>query len=197
MNFPPLSGSGATTNSPTSAPGRLPLGGRPNLAQSPQRGAVYPIEPRITTTDPENGETVVFQLRALRDDQEMNTRLGGPTYWEGACVVFDAAGREIGNAYLELVGYAPQRERSGGGAVRSGPFLFFGCFLSCSLGLGSRPCPRRAFPPQGAAAQRGGEENPRPRGPPWVRAPFFPLTLQLKLPVHTRKVPPIKFHPGI
>lgn len=74
--------------------------------RSPRTGAVYPVEPRITTTDPETGETVVFQLRALRDDQEMNTRLGGPTYWEGACVVFDAAGREIGNAYLELVGYA-------------------------------------------------------------------------------------------
>lgn len=40
-------------------------------------------------------------------DQELRTRLGaGITYWEGACRVLDAQGREAGDAYVELTGYA-------------------------------------------------------------------------------------------
>ena len=40
-------------------------------------------------------------------DQELRTRLGASiTYWEGACRVRDGQGREIGDAYVELTGYA-------------------------------------------------------------------------------------------
>jgi hypothetical protein len=34
--------------------------------------------------------------------------LGGIAYWEGACRVRDAAGKEVGSAYMELTGYAAE-----------------------------------------------------------------------------------------
>jgi predicted secreted hydrolase len=40
-------------------------------------------------------------------DQELRTRLGASiTYWEGACRVRDGRGGEVGDAYVELTGYA-------------------------------------------------------------------------------------------
>jgi predicted secreted hydrolase len=41
----------------------------------------------------------------LHPDQELGGTLGGVTYWEGACRILDAGGRELGSAYLELTGY--------------------------------------------------------------------------------------------
>jgi predicted secreted hydrolase len=46
-------------------------------------------------------------LEPLVADQEWHGRLGPAiTYWEGACRVRDAAGNPVGDAYVELTGYA-------------------------------------------------------------------------------------------
>ena len=73
---------------------------------SPATGAVYPSRVRLTTTDPATGKPVALTLVPLAKDQELTGNLGGIPYWEGACHVFDTAGRKLGSAYLELTGYA-------------------------------------------------------------------------------------------
>jgi len=74
--------------------------------KSPSTGAVYPSSVRITTTDPATQHETSFILEPLAQNQELAGRLGGIPYWEGACRVLAADGREIGSAYLELTGYA-------------------------------------------------------------------------------------------
>jgi predicted secreted hydrolase len=71
-------------------------------------GAVYPARVAITTTDPATGAMVRYTAEPLARDQELAGRLGGIAYWEGACRVRDAAGREVGSAYMELTGYATE-----------------------------------------------------------------------------------------
>ncbi len=73
---------------------------------SPSTGAAYPSRVRITTTDPATETKTAFILEPLAQNQELAGRLGGIPYWEGACRVLSADGREIGSAYLELTGYA-------------------------------------------------------------------------------------------
>jgi predicted secreted hydrolase len=73
---------------------------------SPSTGAVYPSRIRITTTDPATGKETAYILEPLAQNQELAGHLGGIPYWEGACRVLSADGREIGSAYLELTGYA-------------------------------------------------------------------------------------------
>lgn len=69
--------------------------------QSPASGASYPLPLRLEAW----GER--FTLVPILLDQELRTgRSTGITYWEGACRVLDAAGREVGEAYVELTGYA-------------------------------------------------------------------------------------------
>jgi predicted secreted hydrolase len=72
---------------------------------SPHTGASYPQRIRLTTTDPANGSERVLLVEPLHPDQELGGTLGGVTYWEGACRILDAGGRELGSAYLELTGY--------------------------------------------------------------------------------------------
>ena len=67
---------------------------------SPATGAVYPVDVRINT----RGD--VFDLKPLSDAQELDGSISGLPYWEGACDVFDAAGKKIGRSFLELAGYA-------------------------------------------------------------------------------------------
>ncbi len=74
--------------------------------KSATTGATYPARVRIATTDLATGAPVSFTLVPLAAEQELSGRLGGIAYWEGACRVFDAAGREVGSAYMELTGYA-------------------------------------------------------------------------------------------
>ncbi len=62
----------------------------------------------MTTTDPATGVAVTLTVEPLAAAQELPGTLGGIPYWEGACRVRDAAGREIGSAYLELTGYAKE-----------------------------------------------------------------------------------------
>ena len=69
--------------------------------RSPHSPAVYPLPLRLEAW----GRTLT--LEPVLADQELRTRLGaGITYWEGACRVLDAQGREAGDAYVELTGYA-------------------------------------------------------------------------------------------
>ena len=67
---------------------------------SPATHAVYPVEVRIST------RAEVFDLKPLADAQELDGGISGLPYWEGACDVFDAAGKKIGRSFLELAGYA-------------------------------------------------------------------------------------------
>lgn len=69
--------------------------------RSPASGATYPLPLRLEAW----GES--FTLVPILLDQELRTgRSTGITYWEGACRVLDGAGREVGEAYVELTGYA-------------------------------------------------------------------------------------------
>jgi len=74
--------------------------------KSPATGAVYPIRVRLTTTDPATGNPVTLHVEPLAKNQELTGSLGGIPYWEGACRILDANGRELGRAYMELTGYA-------------------------------------------------------------------------------------------
>jgi len=66
--------------------------------KSPATGAVYPSRVALATTDPATGAAVRYTLEPLARDQELPGRLGGIAYWEGACRVRDAAGKEVGSA---------------------------------------------------------------------------------------------------
>lgn len=69
--------------------------------QSPRSGAVYPLPLLLEAW----GER--YSLVPILPDQELRTaRSTGITYWEGACRVLDGTGREVGEAYVELTGYA-------------------------------------------------------------------------------------------
>lgn len=74
--------------------------------RSPETGAAYPSRIRISTTDPATGAAVTLVVEPLVAAQEIPGSLGGIPYWEGACRIRDAAGRELGSAYMELTGYA-------------------------------------------------------------------------------------------
>lgn len=71
---------------------------------SPESGARYPLAPVISTHHPVSGEAVSFRFEPVLDAQELV--FPGTTYWEGAGTIFDGGGRPVGQAYLELVGYA-------------------------------------------------------------------------------------------
>lgn len=72
--------------------------------QSPHTDAVYPIAPVIETVHPVSKAEVTFAFLPVLEDQELV--LPGTTYWEGAGAVANEAGEHVGQAYLELVGYA-------------------------------------------------------------------------------------------
>jgi predicted secreted hydrolase len=74
--------------------------------RSPATGASYPSRILLTATDPLTSAQVKLTIEPLAKDQELTGSLGGIPYWEGACRVRDATGKEIGSAYLELTGYA-------------------------------------------------------------------------------------------
>ena len=49
----------------------------------------------------------IYTIEPTLNDQELNSKgTGGLSYWEGSCRVKDHNGKVIGNAYLELTGYA-------------------------------------------------------------------------------------------
>ena len=68
---------------------------------SPQTGAAYPLDWQLGTP------VGVFRVRALRDDQELDSRAStGTVYWEGLSDLFDSNGARVGRGYLEMTGYA-------------------------------------------------------------------------------------------
>ena len=69
-------------------------------------GAVYPNHLKLVTTHPETGAPATFELVPKSNDQEFRSPQSGTDYWEGACRVLDGSGNAIGEAYLELTGYA-------------------------------------------------------------------------------------------
>ena len=61
----------------------------------------YPVQWRIATP------VGAFTVRALQDDQELDSRAStGAVYWEGLSVVEGDGGRRVGRGYLEMTGYA-------------------------------------------------------------------------------------------
>ncbi len=69
--------------------------------RSPNSGAVYPLPLDLEAWEER------FTLLPILEDQELRTeRSTGITYWEGACRVLDRSGHEVGEAYVELTGYA-------------------------------------------------------------------------------------------
>jgi len=71
---------------------------------SPQTGGVYPQQIRLRATRPD-GSRVDWTVRPWFAEQEMVGHLGGISYWEGGCDILQR-GNVIGDAYLELTGYA-------------------------------------------------------------------------------------------
>jgi predicted secreted hydrolase len=72
-----------------------------NAWSSPRTRALYPTQWRVQTP---SGN---FEVRALLDDQELDSRGStGGVYWEGLSDLLDAQGRRVGRGYLEMTGYA-------------------------------------------------------------------------------------------
>ncbi|MGJ7543947.1 lipocalin-like domain-containing protein [Variovorax sp. LT1R16] len=68
---------------------------------SPRTQAKYPTHWRVQTPAGD------FEVRALLDDQELDSRGStGGVYWEGLSDLRDAQGRRVGRGYLEMTGYA-------------------------------------------------------------------------------------------
>ena len=74
--------------------------------RSPHTGAVYPSGVRLAAENPETGKAEAFTIEPLVADQELNGKLGGVAYWEGACRILNDKKEVIGRAYLELTGYS-------------------------------------------------------------------------------------------
>lgn len=72
--------------------------------RSPNTQLAYPTKVTISANHPKKGK-VVYRLEPLLADQEFRGLKGDNPYWEGACIVMDETGNEIGRAYLELAGY--------------------------------------------------------------------------------------------
>jgi predicted secreted hydrolase len=77
--------------------------------RSPSSGATYPIAWRLTVA----GADLDVFLTATVMNQELDTRrTTGLTYWEGQAMVYNTEAKEqpVGLAYLELTGYARERD---------------------------------------------------------------------------------------
>ena len=80
--------------------------------RSPQTRAEYPAAFEISALDPGTGQRARWRLIPLARDQELNGRITGLAYWEGACRVLNEQGVEVGSAFIELAGYAGDLSRS-------------------------------------------------------------------------------------
>jgi len=64
-------------------------------------GTRYPVEWQLATP------VGAFTVRALQDDQELDSRAStGTIYWEGLSLLLDREGQRVGRGYLEMTGYA-------------------------------------------------------------------------------------------
>lgn len=77
---------------------------------SPDTGATYPIDVVLKGTRPD-GNPFSFSVRPLMRQQELVGELGGISYWEGACDIYEN-NTAIGEAYMELTGYSESLEEN-------------------------------------------------------------------------------------
>ncbi|MFN0068062.1 MAG: lipocalin-like domain-containing protein [Limisphaerales bacterium] len=74
--------------------------------RSPRTGGEYPLGFTLTLPDADGAGELTLRLEPLLKDQELSGAVGGVPYWEGACRVLDVTGRQVGEAFVELTGYA-------------------------------------------------------------------------------------------
>lgn len=68
---------------------------------SPRTGARYPVEWMVRTP------ADFYTVKAVIDPQELDgQRSTGTVYWEGLSRLIDSNGRQVGQGYLEMTGYA-------------------------------------------------------------------------------------------
>ncbi|MCH6258526.1 hypothetical protein MLD52_18335 [Puniceicoccaceae bacterium K14] len=72
--------------------------------KSPRSKGTYPVDHKLEWTD-SNGKNQSIRVKALGDDQELDGKLSGFVYWEGACYAYDEKGTRLGQGYTELTGY--------------------------------------------------------------------------------------------
>lgn len=80
--------------------------------KSPRSGGVYPAAVLLSVPEPDGRPGPTLRIEPLCADQELSGGIGGVPYWEGACRVLDAQGKEIGRAFMEMTGYAGNLRRA-------------------------------------------------------------------------------------
>lgn len=80
--------------------------------KSPRSGGVYPAAVLLSVPEPDGSPGPTLRIEPLCADQELPGGIGGIPYWEGACRVRDAQGKEIGRAFVEMTGYAGNLRRA-------------------------------------------------------------------------------------
>jgi predicted secreted hydrolase len=80
--------------------------------KSPRSGGTYPATVLLTVPEPDGRPGPTWRIEPLCADQELSGGIGGVPYWEGACRVLDASGREVGRAFVEMTGYAGHLRRA-------------------------------------------------------------------------------------
>ena len=80
--------------------------------KSPRSGGVYPAAVLLSVPESDGSPGPTLRIEPLCADQELPGGIGGIPYWEGACRVRDAQGKEIGRAFVEMTGYAGNLRRA-------------------------------------------------------------------------------------
>ena len=80
--------------------------------KSPRSGGVYPAAVLLSLPEPNGNPGPTLRIEPLCADQELSGGIGGVPYWEGACRVRDAQGKEVGRAFVEMTGYAGHLRRA-------------------------------------------------------------------------------------
>ena len=80
--------------------------------KSPRSGGTYPATVLLSLPEPNGNPGPTLRIEPLCADQELSGGIGGVPYWEGACRVRDAQGKEVGRAFVEMTGYAGHLRRA-------------------------------------------------------------------------------------
>ncbi len=80
--------------------------------KSPRSGGTYPATVLLTVPEPDGRPGPTLRIEPLCADQELSGGIAGVPYWEGACRVRDAQGKEVGRAFVEMTGYAGHLRRA-------------------------------------------------------------------------------------
>ena len=80
--------------------------------KSPRSGGTYPATVLLSLPEPNGNPGPTLRIEPLCADQELSGGIGGVPYWEGACRVLDAQGKEVGRAFVEMTGYAGHLRRA-------------------------------------------------------------------------------------